>query len=315
MISRRSTLHSVLALLTGSALAGTAAGRASSSATEWPPYDPGHRSGPETTIAMALRPEAVSRAPLPNPVAGRFHALADRYGAVSVDDFGSIRGALAVDETRIVGGGAIATAAFDTDDLVAELTTNSFVPIEADEESLRYYRSETAPVALGVDDSTIAVGYDATDRAPDSHVKAVAGGESTADQAGSHRRIAASIDAGSLATATLGSATRSRLLDRIPGHNETVASVIRAASGFGAGLEVGRDRSTLTYAADLDVDALSLEAVWDLTTTSTEASATFDLNRLDRRGRIFLAQGTVRTDQLWAAQEDLFGVSFESGTG
>jgi hypothetical protein len=269
MVRRRAVLQGAFALAAGSALTGTAGSSAATAEQEClAPYDAGEVAAVETTIAGRLVPTAVDAVPLPPGLAGPLSTLRERFDALSLADLGPVRGSLALDGDRVVGGGVRADADFDPVELQADLDSASFRAVDttADRD---YFRTADGPFAVGFDANSVAVGYGADAIA---HATAAAGDHSPTTRTRRLGRIAEAIDGDSRAVARLGSSTRTAAGDRLADGPEWLSTVLDATERVGVGVTVGEDRARLTYGLDLDPSSLDPSAAWELVTAGTDRS-------------------------------------------
>jgi hypothetical protein len=307
MQSRRTVLRTAIALATGSALAGTAGSASTTQPGPLSPYDAGTVAGAETTIAAQVSPAAVDRAHLPDAVESRLSALRDRFAALSPAALGPARGSLALDGERVVGAGVRIGGDVDREPVAEELTTGSYGRVRAaGPEGVDVYRSESAPYAVGLSADAIAVGYGPGDESPLVHVNAVL--DSDTDTSDRLRSVGDAVGGAARVAATLGSGTRSSAIDRVPSDADGLAPIVERADAFGVGVDVGADRSRVSYGVEVDPAAISPDTYWDLITRSSDRADGFELSGVERDGRLVVVRGTVPTEGLWPVHADLLGL-------
>lgn len=309
MPSRRSVLRNAIVLATGSALIGTATATNAESDPHVP-YDAGALADGGTTLSARVDPRAVELAPLPGTVSARLRSLADRLDLLSVADLGQATGSLAISGSQILGGGAVVEGSFEPHTVVRDLR-GSVSKIEdrtANDQGIDYYQIEAKPYVLGAGRQNLVVGFGPDDESPLSHAKAVGSARQSTETTKRLQSIAASIDGGSWATATLGPSTRSTALHRLPEGANGLTSILREAKGFGVGIDVAADQSKVTYGIDLDWGSVDGSNYWELLTRSTEQTDGFTLEAVNRDGRTLVLGGSVPTEQLWSVHEDLLAI-------
>ena len=303
MVRRRAVLRGAFALAAGSALTGIAG---STSATADPtfsaPYDAGAIAGVETTIAGRLDPAAVAAVALPPALATPLSTLREQFDALTLADLGPIRGSLALDSGRVVGGGASAVAEFDPDDLRADLDSAS---IQAADDAAEWdaLRTVEGQFAVGFDADSVAVGYGADAVA---HVTAAAGERSATTRTRRLERVARALDGESRAVATLGSTTRTAAADRLGDGSDWLSTVLDATERVGVGVTVADDRARLAYGLDLDPTALDPSAAWDLLRAGTDRSP-LKRQSITWKHDTLVVRGVVPTDRLASAHAAVLG--------
>lgn len=291
--SRRSLLRGAAGLVTGGVLGslpGTAAGVASGAA-------PSREAKGETAVTATIDPSVHGAVGVPPGVEQSMRELRSRYPSIDPTRFGALSAEVRLDGDRVVGGAAVADGAFDTAALRDELVTDGD-ELAADVGEITVSVPET-PYVVGVTETSVAVGYGSTDRTAAARADA-------ALRRGPSRpeRIPAALAGDAVAYATLGDRTRSHLLDRA---DREYDGILRAAEAFGVALDVGGDRSGIEYGVAADPGSLSAEDLWELASRAAEPESSIDVGSVSRRGRLFVLEATVGTDDLWPAHERLFG--------
>lgn len=309
MPSRRSVLRNAIVLAIGSALAGTATATDAESGSDVP-YDAGAIANTGTTLSARVDPRAVEQAPLPVTVSAWLRSLADRFDSLSVADLSLATGSLAISGSRIQGGGAVVEGSFEPHSVVRDLrgSVSKTEDRTANDYGIDYYQVDSTPYVLGAGRQNLVVGFGPNRGSPLSHAKAVGSARQPTETTKRLQSIAASIDGGSWATATLGPSTRSTALDRLPEGANGLASILREANGFGVGIDVAADQSKVTYGIDLDWGSVDGSNYWELLTRSTEQADGFTLKAVNRDGRTLVLSGSVPTEQLWSVHEDLLAI-------
>ena len=303
MVRRRAVLRGAFALAAGSALTGTAGSTSATAEQELlVPYDAGDVAAVQTTITGRLDPEAVAAVALPDALATPLSTLRERFDALSLADLGPVRGSLALESDRLVGGGARADADFDPDELRADLDSASFRAVDASAER-DYFRAPDGPFALGVDATSIVVGYGAQAMA---HATAAAGTRSATTWTRRLGRVARAIDGESRAVARLGSSTRTAASDRLADGPEWLSTGLDATDRVGVGVTVGEDRTRLSYGLDLDPSTLDPSAAWDLLTAGTDRSP-LRRQSIAWTNDTLVVRGDLPTDRLVTAHAALLG--------
>lgn len=303
MTSRRAVLRSAVALAAGGALTGTAGSTSATAEQElFAPYDAADVAAVETTIAGRLDPEAVAAVQLPPPVAAPLATIRERFDALTLADLGPVRGSLALEGDRVVGGGVGADADFDPAELQADLESASFRAVDASAER-DYFHAADSPVAVGLDANSIVVGY-----GPEAvaHATAAAGERSATTRTRRLETVARAIDGDSRAVATLGPSTRRAASDRLAAGPAWVSQVLEATERIGVGVSVGEDRARLSYGLDVDAAALDPDTAWDLVTAGTDGGPIRRESVAWKRDTL-VVRGTVPTDRLVSAHAAVLG--------
>lgn len=315
MINRRLVVQSIVALVTGSALAGTASSASDSeTSVELTPYDAGSLAHTETTIGVSLTAAAVDSVPVQDPVQSRFEALTTQFNSLSTSDLGRLRGSLAVQGSEILGGGVVIDGAFDRSSLQADIEsagyrTNQQATASAST-ATKYYQSTAHPYAIGVDSSSVVVGYGRKPERALSHAKGVAAG-STTETTRRLQSMADMIGTNSLATAILGKSTQNALEKRIPEGATAAQSVLQAANTLGFGIDVNGDTSRLVYGVELEPKQISLDLVWEVAKRAEEGTDGLELDSISNDGWTAIGEVTAPTAGLWGLHEQLLGIDFE----
>ncbi len=295
--SRRSLLRGVATLLAGGLLGGLSG--ATAGATPGPtPLFAAERGGKKgTTLAATVDPSVHNVIGSPPTVDPLVEELRSRYPSVELGRFGALSVGIRLEEGRVVGGAAVAEGAFDRAALRSDLAADGVALAAASGRPGAVSVPET-PYAVGVGDASIAIGYGPT--AVSDADSALRRGPSRGDG------IPAAFTGDAVTYATLGSGTRSHLLDR---SDESVAgldNVLRAAEAFGISLGVGEDQSDVRYGIVADPRALSTGDLWTFVSRTAAPEASIDVGSASRHGRLLVLDVTVETDDLWAVHERLF---------
>ncbi|UWG47557.1 Uncharacterized protein HSRCO_1273 [Halanaeroarchaeum sp. HSR-CO] len=315
MIDRRSVIRTTVALVTGSALAGTASSASSQAETDDIfPYDAGREVGAATTIGVRVDPGVANAIPQKDPFHSRLSMLEQRFESVTLESLGLARGSLAVEGERVVGGGATIDGEFQKASFETDIEAASFEYIgrssPSEPRNYAYYQARRHPYAIGVDDSTVVLGFGDTSDQALSHAKAVNSTTST-KTTDAHNAMARSLGTTSLATASLGDQTRSALRNRLPDGATRTQSLLETATQFGCGIDVDGDRSNLRYGVEFDPDVMSIETIMDLASQSADRTSALDLESIERDGWTVIIEASSPTSAIWEVHEALLGIKFE----
>ena len=299
--SRRALLRGIASLVPGAVLAGLSGTVAGVGADSTPVPEPRGTDGGGTTLTATVDPSVHGIVGVPPSVDPLTTELRSRYPSIDPVRFGTLSTSLRIDGDRIVSGAAVAEGEFDGAALRSDLTADGVdiagVPSISDPVSV----PET-PYAVGVDDTSIAVGYGPTTEGAVAHADSALRRGPSRDEG-----TPAALTGDIVSYATLGAGTRSYLLDHSDGSVAGLDDVLRAAEAFGVSLDVGEGRSDLRYGIVADPGALSAGDLWEFASRLADPDASIDFGSVSRHGRLLAVDATVETDRLWAAHERLFG--------
>ena len=310
MTSRRAFVRGAAALGVGGVL-GALPGAAAAAPPEPTPFHAtGLTADADTTLTARFDPSLPSTVGVPDGLGSAVADLRERYSSVDPAAFGPVTASVGIDDGRIAGGCAVAEGA------VAEATGDAGIrrALSSDgaaafEDAGLETRFDHGAVpkpgyAVGTTDSTLAVGHGPSDAAAIDHAAAGAryAGENTGDGVAP---VAFSGDA--VAYAALGDGTRSRLRSRADGSIEGLDALIGAAEAFGVAVEVGGTESRLRYGVVADPSSLSVGEVRSLARRAADGEGALDAESVSGRGRLLVAEATVRTDAFWDAHGRVLG--------
>ena len=213
MISRRGLVRGISSLTIGGvlgALPGTAAAT---------PPDPtsfhatGRTADAGTTLTARLDPALLETVGLPASVGAIRSDLRDRYPSIDPAAFGPVLTSTGIDGDRVVSGCAVAEGPVNDEFRQALSPASSEAFDDAGFGTGFEHGSVPEPgYAVGVTDSTLAVGYGPSDAAAIDH--AASGARHATGNAGADRVAPAELSGDAVAYVTLGDEARSRLQSR-----------------------------------------------------------------------------------------------------
>ncbi|SFS37158.1 hypothetical protein [Halostagnicola kamekurae] len=342
MLSKRSLLRRALAVAGVGAIASGTAGatpnaRSAALGTQYG-YDAGAVADAETTAIASVDRSILDVTGLPEAARAPFEELRRRYSSVSLEDVERVSASAALDGETITGGCAVATGSFnrrairteagayglsevgsdgdrhrmEIDGAPQSLTgtgsSTTTTPTTDDPTTADRLAAEDKPYAIGLGDSTLAVGYGSESTDARTHVDAalVADDRSRSSEANldlneTYGSLPSLLSGHAVACASLDSATREALCDRLTDAPEAFRSAVRAARATGVALQAGPTRSRLRYGIVADPDRLSVDTVVDIVSQATSGSGSLENEGVYRDGWTFVVDASVETEKLWTA--------------
>lgn len=340
MLSKRSLLRHALAVAGVGAIASGTAGAApnarSASVAQYG-YDAGAVADAETTAIASVDRSVLDVTGLPEAARAPFEELRRRYSSVSLEDVERVSASAAMDGETITGGCAVATGSFDSRAIRAEArayglhevdssgdhrlrtdgaqqgmagtgSSTTTTPTTDDPATADRLAAEDKPYAIGLDDSTLSIGYGSESADARTHVDAalVAGDRSRSSEADldlneTYGSLPSLLSGHAVACASLDSSTREALCDRLSDAPEAFRSAVRAARATGVALQAGSTRSRLRYGIVADPDRLSVDTVIDIVSQATSGSGSLENEGVYRDGWTFVVDASVETEKLWTA--------------
>ena len=298
MIHRRGLVRGVSALALGGAL-GLSAATATAALPEPTPFHAtGRTAGAGTTLTARVDPSLPGTIGLPAGVGSIRSDLRDRYPSVDPTAFGPVSASVAIDGGRVAGGCAVAEGSIDAGFRRALSPAGAAFDGTEAGDCFEYGAVPKPGYAIGVTDSTLAVGYGRNDAATVDH--AASGARRAAGGAGADVAPAA-LSGDAVAYATLGDGTRSRLRSRADGSVDGLDTLLGAAEAVGVAVEAGRTESRLRYGVAVDPSSLSVGEASDLARDVAGDGTAIDVDDVARHGRLLVVESTVGTDALWRA--------------
>lgn len=350
MLSKRSLLRHALAVAGVGAIASGTAGAAPSTRSTAElggqyGYDATAVADTETTVTASIDPSILDITSVPDGVRPAFNDLRQQYSSVSLEDIQRVNASAALDGETITGGCAVATGSFDRRAIRTEAREYGLHEVGSSEHRMATasdkkrvtgtgssttttpttgtasatvdrFAADDMPYALGVDDSTLYMGYGRGKTGAQTHVEAALETTGTDQSHSSETNADASADYGSLPSllsghavvcASLNSATREALSDRLADAPDSFRSAIQAARATGIALQAGSTQSRLRYGIVADPNRLSIETVMDLVAEATSGSGSLENDGVYRDGWTFVLDATVETEELWAAHKQFLG--------
>ncbi|MDJ1432860.1 hypothetical protein [Halostagnicola sp. A-GB9-2] len=354
MLSKRSLLRRAIAVAGGGLIASGTAGAApiggSSSTAQrhrQNGYDASAVVDAETTVTASVERPVLNVVGLPGPVGNALTDIRQQYSSVSLEDIQRVSASAAIDGETITGGCAIATGSFDSQAIGAQArehgltdvestddehrmeagphqqratgtgSSRSITPTTREPETVDRFAAADSPYAIGVDDSTLYVGYDHGETDARTHVDTAlemnADRQSRPTQSGTvaganYGSLPSLLSGHAVAYASLGSDTRRSLCSRLTDAPDAFKSAIRAASAAGVALQAGSDRSRLRYGIVADPNRVSAETVRNIVTEATTGSQSLESDGIYRSGNTIVFDATVETDALWASHGQFLGI-------
>lgn len=299
MISRRGLVRGISSLTIGGvlgALPGTAAAT---------PPDPtsfhatGRTADAGTTLTARLDPALLGTVGLPASVGAIRSDLRDRYPSIDPAAFGPVLTSTGIDGDRVVSGCAVAEGPVNDEFRQALSPASSEAFDDAGFGTGFEHGSVPEPgYAVGVTDSTLAVGYGPSDAAAIDH--AASGARHATGNAGADRVAPAELSGDAVAYVTLGDEARSRLQSRADGSVDGLDALLAAAEAFGVAIEADRTASRLRYGIVAAPSSLSIEQVRSLAKRAIDGhEGDFDIEAVSRHGRLFVVEAAVGTGAIW----------------
>lgn len=300
MPSRRTVIASLGSTIVGGAVVGLAGTAAATPPPATALHDEARTDSAGTTLSARIDPAVRGTVGLPDALEPVWSDLTDRYPAVDPDRLGPVSTSLALEGDRVTGGCAVANGRFDGGELRTELEAAGARPtgtVAIGGVAVERFVRPGRPYAIGLTDSTIAVGYAKRETAALSHLEsAVRAGPYAAGDA-----APAPLDGDAVAYATLGSGTRSALSKRTAGTVEGIDAIAGNAEALGVAIEPGPRRSRLEYAVAADPTSLSPEELWRFARRATAGEDALTVESVSRRDGLFVVAASVATDALWDA--------------
>ncbi|AHG00699.1 hypothetical protein HALLA_04810 [Halostagnicola larsenii XH-48] len=352
MLSKRSLLRHALTVAGVGAIASGTAGAAPNARStaeiggEYG-YDATAVADAGTTVTASVDRSILDITGVPEGVRAPFNDLRQQYSSVSLEDIGRVSASATLDGETITGGCAVATGSFDRRAIRTEAreyglrevdssgsehrmetdanqrrvtgtgsSTTTTPTTDAPAATVDRLVADDVPYAIGVDDSTLYVGYGRGETDARTHVDAALETTGSGQSRSSETNAAASADYGSLpsllsghavACASLDSATREALCDRLTDAPDSFRSAIEAARATGIALQAGSTQSRLRYGIVADPNRLSVDTVMDIVAEATSGSGSLENDGVYRDGWTFVLDATVETEELWAAHEQFLG--------
>lgn len=298
MIHRRGLVRGVSALALGGALGLSAATATAAPPEPTPFHATGRTAGAGTTLTARVDPSLPGTIGLPAGVGSIRSDLRDRYPSVDPTAFGPVSASVAIDGGRVAGGCAVAEGSIDAGFRRALSPAGAAFDGTEAGDGFEYGAVPKPGYAIGVTDSTLAVGYGRNDAAAVDH--AASGARRAAGGAGADVAPAA-LSGDAVAYATLGDGTRSRLRSRADGSVDGLDTLLGAAEAVGVAVEAGRTESRLRYGVAVDPSSLSVGEASDLARDVAGDGTAIDVDDVARHGRLLVVESTVGTDALWRA--------------
>ena len=298
MIHRRGLVRGVSALVLGGALGLSAATATAAPPEPMPFHATGRTAGAGTTLTARVDPSLPETIGLPAGVGSIRPGPGDRYPSVDPGAFGPVSASVGIEGSRVAGGCAVAEGSIDAEFRRALAPAGAaFDGVEA-WDGFECGAVPEPGYAIGVADSTLAVGYGQDDAAAVDH--AASGARRAAGGAGADVAPTA-LSGDAVAYATLGDGTRSRLRSRADSSVDGLDLLLGAVEAVGVAVEVGRAKSRLQYGAVVDPSSLSVREASDLARDVAGDGTAIDVDAVSRHGRLLVVESAVATDALWRA--------------
>jgi hypothetical protein len=305
MIRRRGLVRGISALVVGSALGVSAATATAAPPEPTPFHATGRTAGAGTTLTARVDPSLPETIGLPAGVGSIRPGPGDRYPSVDPGAFGPVSASVGIEGSRVAGGCAVAEGSIDAEVRRAlSPAREAFDGVEA-WDGFECGAVPEPGYAIGVADSTLAVGYGQDDAAAVDH--AASGARRAAGNAEADRVAPAALSGDAVAYATLGDGTRSRLRSRADSSVDGLDLLLGAVEAVGVAVEVGRAKSRLQYGAVVDPSSLSAGEASKLA-RAVAGDGRLDVDAVSRHGRLLVVESTVATDAFWRAH----GASIEA---
>lgn len=317
---RRTLLRGVATIATGGVF-GSVLGVGSTVAAEDPNEGASQRTrrdDADTTVVTSVDPSIQDVTGIPSAVEPFWMDLTSRYSSVTVDDIESVSGEFAIRNGSIRGGRAVLRGTFDRRALGQTLQERDAVSLQTDvtqrSDSMDRFVLSDEPSAVGVANSAILVEYGPTTEVAVARLNQSI--DCGADQCTAiiTETVPLELTGSMIGYATLGSGTRSRLLERFHDAPEGIDAILRHAEALGVALEADARRSTLRYGVVADPDSLSRRSLWDVTTHAVDGDDTLAIESISRHGRLLIVETTVETSGMWTTHERLFETVLEENS-
>lgn len=311
MISRRGLVRGISSLAVGGVLGALPGTTAAAPPEPTSFHATGRTADTGTTLTARLDPTLPGTVGLPAGVGAIRADLRDRYPSIDPAAFGPVSASAGIDGDRVVGGCAVAEGPIDDEFRQVLSPAGSEAFDDAGFGTGFEHGSVPEPgYAVGVTDSTLAVGYGRSDAAAIDH--AASGARYATGNAGADRVAPAEFSGDAVAYVTLGDGTRSRLRSRADGSVDGLDALLGAAEAFGVAIEAGRTESRLRYGVVADPSSLSIEQVQSLAKRAIDGhERDFDVEAVSRHGQLFVVEAVVGTDAIRRAHGAVLGALSE----
>lgn len=304
MSHRRTLLRGLAALTTGSVL-----GFFSSTAAADPKpsvlYNPDHDGSEETIVTARIDPAIRDVIGVPDAGTPMWNDLTARYPSIDAGTFDSVSVNICLEGETVLSGCAIAKGQFDIEAFRRELTNQHARAFGAGSGWSDRFVLPRSPYGIGITETTLAVSYGQTDTEALSYVDTV--NKSGYGTHGEHSVAPAALEGDAVSYATLGSRTRSHLLDRIDDSQTDIQTVLRNTEATGVALTVDPTRSRIEYGFVTDPTSVSASDVSAVAGRLLGDNDSLGVESVTRSGRMIVVEAAAESPTVWNVHEQLLG--------